>query len=584
MFNKLKRLWGQLYSSQRLQIVGVVALMILAAGAEIFSIGMLLPFLGVLFNPEMKEKNSLIEFIYQHFQQSNHGQIVWGITLFFVFAVLFAASIRVMLLWSQIRVASRIGADLSESLYRSILTRPYIFHTNTNSSQVIVGVSRKADSVVNEIILPCMVVVSSAILIVSISIFLALLNPVVAMSAAVGFGSLYFCVMLATRFRIARYGQTINNQQSAIIKVLQEALGSIRDVIIDGAQELYCKAYKKVDAPLRRAHANNLIIGGAPRYLIEGASVALIAFFSCWLSTQEGGIQAIIPTLGVLILGAQKMLPMLQLSYVNFTQIQGSQAALEDVLEILEHPIPRVNQSAVIQFERELLIDHVFYKYKDDADWAVKNVSLKISKGDRIGFVGGTGSGKSTLLDLIMGLLSPMDGKITVDDVVVSEENCRAWQRHIAHVPQSIYLTDASICENIAFGVPINEIDFELVRRAAEKAQIADLIESMKDGYYTEVGERGARLSGGQRQRIGLARALYKNTDLIVLDEATSALDNDTEAAVISAIENLGPSVTILMVAHRLTTLRGCNKIVTVQNGQIQKIGTYADLIRDAED
>ena len=268
----------------------------------------------------------------------------------------------------------------------------------------------------------------------------------------------------------------------------------------------------------------------------------------------------------------------MQLSYVNFTQIQGGQAALEDVLQILEMALPAIDESTVISFEREIILNKISFRYKTESNLVVRDVSFRIEKGDRIGIVGDTGSGKSSLLDLIMGLLIAEKGEISVDGVFLSDSNSRAWQKHIAHVPQSIYLADTTVLENIAFGIPIDQIDYSRVCMAAEKAKIADVIESWEGGYYSIVGERGARMSGGQKQRIGLARALYKNADVLVLDEATSALDHNTEFSIMAAIGGLGSGVTVLMVTHRLATLKHCNKIIYLQNGAIDRIESLPNL------
>jgi ABC-type multidrug transport system fused ATPase/permease subunit len=575
----LKLLLGHLGGELRFRAGVVLVLMILAAFAEIFSLGLLIPFLGVLLSPNGVLENEYLAPILRRFALQGHEQLVFGVTVLFVAAALAAATVRVALVWCQIRLAYGMGSELSGAIYRRVLSQPYKFHAETNSSQVIADVSRKADRVVNEVILPAMVLVSSMCLISAIAVTLAVINPLVALSAAAGFGVVYLLVMSATRFRVLRYGEVVNRQQAEVIKVLQEALGGIRDIIIDSAQEIYCRIYRRADLPLRRAQANNLIISGSPKYIIEGLSIALIAAFSGWLAIDQGGIQSMIPTLGVLVLGAQKTLPLLQLAYVNVTQIRGGRASLEGVLQVLERPIPKGDKNAVVEFQRNIHFENLWYQYRDDGDWILRGIDLEISKGDRIGFVGKTGSGKSTVLDLIMGLLTPGKGALLIDGLPISDKNCWAWQRHIAHVPQSIYLADATVLENIAFGVPIDEIDFDRARKAAEWAQIAGAIDMWERGYKTVVGERGARLSGGQRQRIGLARAFYKNAEVIILDEATSALDGDTESAVMSAIDTLDSDITLIVVAHRLTTLSCCNKIVHLENGSVKRVGTYADLI-----
>lgn len=577
---RIIRLWAQLQRGSKIRLLLVLLLMLLAAFAEIFSLGLVLPFLGLLLDPELALQNKYVVNLMDLIGFDDRKKFMLFMTVLFVGGALVAASCRVLLIWSQIRLAYGIGSELSEAIYRRILFLPYKFHADNNSSNLITSVSRRADQVVNEVLLPIMVSASSTFLIAAIIVAITYIDPVVAMSAGLAFGLIYFFVLLVTRHRLARYGSVVNRQQAEVIKVLQEALGGIRDIIIDGAQDLYCAVYRRVDVPLRRAQSNNLIIGGSPRFIIEGVSISLIAFFAYFLTSSSGGLQNMLPTLGVLVLGAQKILPLLQVAYVSFSQVQAGQPALEDVLDVLEKPIPKFDSSSIVDFQSEIRLDDIWFRYgSGEEDWVLQKINLRISRGDRIGFVGGTGCGKSTLLDLIMGLLVPNRGKLRIDGIDISEENQGSWQRHIAHVPQSVYLADSSVLQNIAFGVPLEKIDVERVRQAAQSAQIADVIESWEQGYQTVVGERGARLSGGQRQRIGLARALYKNADVLVLDEATSALDNDTESAVMTAIEALDSGITVLIVAHRLTTLNRCNKIVHLKNGEIEKIGTYEQIL-----
>ena len=276
------------------------------------------------------------------------------------------------------------------------------------------------------------------------------------------------------------------------------------------------------------------------------------------------------------------MLPVLQQGFSSWSILRSAQGALSDTLLLLEQPVPasaRSRSPAPLKFEREIRLECVDYKYGKDQAWILKHVSLSIPKGSCIGFVGSTGGGKSTLLDIVMGLLNPVSGALKIDGVPISSENSRGWQAHIAHVPQSIFLADATIAENIAFGVPVDEISLDRVRHAARLAQVASTVEAWPAGYDTRVGERGVRLSGGQRQRIGIARALYKNVDVIVFDEATSALDSATEEAVMRSIAGLDQGLTVLMVAHRLTTLRNCTQVVELAGGTIQRVGSYSEII-----
>jgi ATP-binding cassette subfamily B protein len=363
--------------------------------------------------------------------------------------------------------------------------------------------------------------------------------------------------------------------------VLQEALGGIRDVLLDGTQQLYCNIYRQANQPLRRAQGNNAFIGGSPRFAVEALAIAVIAVLTYALSQRQGGITSALPTLGAIALGAQRLLPALQNCYAAWASIVGNQGSLSEMIDLLDQPVPEEMLQpppAPLPFKQSIRLDAVSYRYEKEGVFVVSDLSITIPKGARVGFVGHTGSGKSTTLDLIMGLLTPTRGQILVDGRPIEGVNRRAWQRNIAHVPQSIFLADASLAENIAFGVPPEEFDMERVRQAARRAQIAEFIEGLPDGYQTRVGERGARLSGGQRQRIGIARALYKRASVLAFDEATSALDNPTEREVMDAIANLDRELTVLLIAHRLTTVRNCDIIFEFEQGRLAAEGSYEQL------
>jgi ABC-type multidrug transport system fused ATPase/permease subunit len=367
------------------------------------------------------------------------------------------------------------------------------------------------------------------------------------------------------------------------MKVLQEGLGGIRDILIDGTQSIYCNAYRSADLPLRRARADNQIFSAAPRFLIEAIGIVLIALIAYSLTGREGGVAAAIPVLGALAIGAQRLLPILQQLYSSWSSLYGAEASLNDVLDLINQPLPsyaRGVRDNPIQFNRFIKLNNVSFRYSNKSPWVLEEINLEIPKGVRIGFIGTTGSGKSTLLDILMALLSPSLGSLEIDETIISENNSRTWQSHIAHVPQSIFLTDATVLENIAFGVPIENINHQLVEKVARQAQIEETIQSWEKNYQTYIGERGVRLSGGQRQRIGIARALYKQAKILVFDEATSALDNKTEAAIMKVIDSLGKDITVLIIAHRLTTLKNCDLVLELGDGRIKSIGTYEQVIK----
>jgi ATP-binding cassette, subfamily B, bacterial PglK len=556
--------------------------MFVASILEVVSVGTVLPFLGVLTAPEQVYQHPLMQPFIQILELSAPSQLILPLTILFVSSAVLAGLIRILLLYTMTRITYATGADLSIKIYNITLYQEYVVHVSRNSSEVINGIISKTSQVVGGVIMPVINLINSTILIISIMVALLVIDTVVALSAFIGIGFLYLGIIRFTGKQLKENSQIIADKSTQMIKSLQEGLGGIRDVLIDGSQEFYSQLYRSADLPMRRASGNNLFIGGSPRFVLEAISMTLIAALAYMMSQKEGGIATAIPVLGALALGAQRLLPALQQAYASLSSLRGVEASLLDVLELLDQTLPEdANQPppTPIQFEREIKLTNLSFAYSKESELILENVNLSIAKGEQIGFMGVTGSGKSTLIDIIMGLLPPTNGELTIDQKKLTRENLRSWQVHIAHVPQNIYLSDSTIEENIAFGVPVKEIDHLRVKEAAKQAQISDMIDSSKDGYQTLVGERGVRLSGGQRQRISIARALYKKADVLIFDEATSALDNETENEVMRAIEGLGGKLTILIIAHRLSTLKMCNRVVKLDKNNVFHISSYKDMV-----
>ena len=555
--------------------------MIAASFAEILSLGAVLPFLAVLTDPNRIFHLPAAQPFIKILGITAPDQLLKPLTITFGLAALISGATRLLLMWANTRLSYAAGADLSISIYRRTLYQPYAVHAARNSSEVINGISTKTGSVIN-IIQQVLALISTTIMLISIMLALLTLDPVIALSAFGGFGLIYAVIIWITRKRQYNNSKCIARESTQVIKSLQEGLGGIRDVLIDKSQGVYCQIYRNADLPLRRAQGNSSFINGAPRYGIEALGMMLIALLAYVLARQPDGIAKAIPVLGALALGAQRLLPMLQQAYGAWSAIQGNQVSLQDTLTLLDQPLPDDAGQPVpepIPFSRQINLENLSFRYSPETPYVLNNLNLSIPKGGSIGFMGFTGSGKSTLLDIIMGLLQPTEGTLNIDGEPIITSNNGAWQAHIAHVPQAIFLADSTIEENIAFGVSKTKIDHKRVRQAAEQAQIADIIETWPKKYQTFVGERGIRLSGGQRQRIGIARALYKRADVIIFDEATSALDNETEQAVMQAIESLSNDLTILIIAHRLTTLKNCDQIVELGDGGIKRIGTYNEIV-----
>lgn len=581
----LHRLWQHLPSHRRRQFLLLLPLILSGSIAEMFNIGAAVTFIGALIAPDKLFKHPIVLKMARDLGISSPSGILLPLTLLFILATLLSGGIRMFLLKSTARLSFTTGSDLCYETYRHALYLPYQIHLERNSSTVISIITGKVDAVINTMHM-VLVFINSTILIISILAILIIVNPPTALAAIASFGISYFLISSYYRSRLEKNARNISNLQTHIIKILQEGFGGIRDIILDGTQPYYSSTYQRTVLPLRQALAETTFISGSPRFVMESLGMTMIAIMAYILSRQEAGAASAIPALGAFALGAQRLLPLLQQGFQAWVTIVTSNALVLDTLEFLDLPLPKEATEPppeALPFRNSIRFEKIGFRYTVNGPLVLDDIDLTIRKGTKVGFVGSTGSGKSTLLDLLMGLIDPTEGRILVDDIPLVGASKRAWQRTIAHVPQNIYLADATIAENIAFGMNKNEIDMVRLRTAAQQASIASFIESHPDGYDAFVGERGIRLSGGQRQRIGIARALYKQASVLVLDEATSALDNATEKDVMDAIENLDHDLTILIIAHRLSTVKQCNLIVEIGQGHVIAQGNYNNLLEKSQ-
>ena len=577
-------LWGVMTPRRRIHLVLLLVLSVVVSLAEMFSIGATLPFLTVLLSPDGLGRAGGAMEAFRRFLEATGPNVTLAATLMFSGAVAFASVLRFLFLTISTRLAGAIASELGARLYQQVLQQSYMEHVTESSSNVIDLIISKVNTTAN-VIYQYIVMISTALISISILAALLALDPLVASVACGSIGCCYFVVGMLTRKLLRANSRMIAVENTSQLKTLQEGLGGIRDVLLDGAQSVYCNAFRAADQRLRKAMADNAIISGSPRYLMETIGTVLIAAIAYQLSHRSGGFAEALPVLGVLAISAQRLLPALQQGFAAWAIISGSHESAADAVERLSRSVSDLSNryaGVVIELRQELRLEEISFRYAPDADWALHGLDLTISKGSRVGFIGQTGGGKSTLLDLIMGLLVPVQGRILVDGHPITGSAVLPWQKSIAHVPQAIFLSDASIAENIAFGVQRDQINFDRVQRAARQAQIADFIEGRTLGYDEIVGERGVRLSGGQRQRIGIARALYKQSTVLVFDEATSALDTATEQSVMGAIRALDGDLTILMISHRLPTLMGCDVIYEIRDGRAVCCGSYEDLVSNA--
>jgi ABC-type multidrug transport system fused ATPase/permease subunit len=572
LWQAVRKLFSLLPRHQKLRLVFLLPALLVGALAEMASIAAIVPFLTLISDPDNVRSLPGFGAAMVFFGLDPAQDALKAATVAFVTIVLVAAVLRLLIVYTTDRIGFLIGNDIQLEVYHRLLHQPYSFHVQRNSSENIADTD-KAIGVAGNVIQPILRSTANTVLGLFIIAGIFLVDPIIATTAALSFGLLYMLIAAFTRNQANKISAVAAQIMPAFLKARQEALGGIRDVLLDRTQSVYTRLFRTIQNKGFNAALRKSVIVEVPRVGVEGLGMIMLAGLAFVLASRPGDTASVLPALGALALGAQRLLPLMQNLYYNWISVASSYVALLDVIEALQRPI-RVNlderpDPSQVPFTSEIRLNAVEFRYTPTTPVVLKGVTLSISKGQRIGLIGKTGCGKSTLTDIIMGLLEPTGGVMLVDGQPITAANVGHWQAHIAHVPQAIYLSDSTLAENIAFGVPVEQIDLERVRRAARQAEVADHIESLPDGYQTFVGERGVRLSGGQRQRIGIARALYKRASVLVFDEATSALDNATEAAVMQSIEALADDLTIIMIAHRLSTLDQCDIIFRLEAGRV---------------
>ena len=551
-----------------------VILTLVGGVAEVVSLGAVVPFIVALTAPEKVLQNPVASRIAGWAGISAPREMIIPLSVLFCVAAIGSGILRVAQLWFNIRFAQVVGSDLCAEVFRRTLYQPYTFHLDHNTSSLLALVMGKVGAVTSAF--QSMLNFSTSVFL-GASIFGALLsvNAPVAMATASLLGFFYYLFARQSAFSLQKNGEIQARESVLFVKVLQESLGGIRDVILDNSQEVVLNIFRKSQRSAAAAGSKNYVTGSIPRFVLEPAALMVLVAVAAVLASSGTSLATMLPLMGVLVFGAQRLMPTLQQAYQMYSQLLGNSEATREVLVVLRQPLSSAAFAAApppLPLLKEISFQQLSFRYGEASPLVLDRVDLRIPKGSRIGFVGKTGGGKSTAVDLIMGLLLPTGGAIKVDGVELTGDRMRAWQRSVAHVPKSIFLADVSLAENIAFGVPLPLIDFALVQHAARQAQIDEFIEQQALKYQALVGERGVRLSGGQRQRIGIARALYKRASVLIFDEASSALDSETEQAVMQSIEQLSRELTIILIAHRVTTVERCEAVYEVAGGNIRLV------------
>ena len=559
---------------RKIQLLSLFFIMLASGVAEILSLATVVPFLSVLSDPERIMSLNITKKIMLVVGLNNEMSLLLAATIVFLLTAIIASLIRLQNLWMNYHLAAAIGHDLSLEAYRRTLYQPYSVHISRNSSSLIKTTTIQIQSTVMSIE-QALNLGTSIILSIALLGTLLFINTSLALLTFFVFGLGYLILSKTAKQRLILNSKLVNQNSDKQIQTLQEGLGSIRDVLLDSRQEWFANKYRDVDWKMRKSLANSNFLAGFPRYMMEGLGLILIAFLGFSLRITNN-VSEVIPLLGTIALAAQKLLPVFQQAYNAWARISSCHSSLEAVIAMVNQPITKIQEYE--KKEKPLNINSiefssVGFNYSSNKKLILSDINFNLQMGEKIGIVGSTGCGKSTLIDILMGLLVPTKGEVLINGKNLhSRKNLiklRDWQKLISTVPQNIYLSDCSIAENIAFGVNKNDISIKKVISAAKKAQLHSFIKSMTGGYSAFVGERGIKLSGGQRQRIAIARALYKESKILIFDEATSALDTRTEKAVIDVINNLSDDLLLIMISHRLSTLDSCNKIFNLTDGNL---------------
>lgn len=568
--NLYKRIWKHLQRRRKFQFVCILFFMVFSSVSELISLGSVIPFLTVLINPDVFFNNSYAQIIINIFGVNNANELTLLLSVFFISIVVLNTLFRLALLWMNTKFSFAIGADFGVNIYKKTLHQPFKNHLETNTAGLVNGIINKANAVVYNTVSPILNILSTTFIFVLFVSSLIFLNSKIALFLIAGFAIFYLLIIFFTKKVLLLDSERIATESTSLIKIINEGFGGIRDIIIDRSQNIFINLFRTSDITLKKAQARNAFINSSPRYIVEAVGIIIIVIIAINLSKNENGILNAIPFLGAIIMGAQRILPLIQQAFSSWALLQGGKYTLIDVLDLLDKPEPKsLSFNKNLLFTKHIQFNNIYFSYSKDLNPVLSGFNLEIKKGSRVGLIGKTGSGKSTFIDVLMGLLAPTKGGIIIDSTKITNKNLHLWQEMIAHVPQDIYLSDKTIVENVAFGVSPNKINLSKVKDALTKAELIESINKMPNKLDTIVGERGVRLSGGQKQRIGIARALYKDASLIIFDEATSSLDSVTEKDIMRTIASLSKDITLIIIAHRFSTLKSCSHIYKLDHGNI---------------
>ena len=581
--DSIKTIVSLLNKDEKKKLVVVIISAIFIAGIEMIGVGSIMPFMTVAANPKMIHENPLLQRFFALLRFTNEKHFMVFLGLMVLFFLVLSNICQALMHYIKIKFTAMRRHSLSQRLLERYLGQDYVFFLNRNSHEFVKNINTEIQQMISVTMMQFVEFISRSIQIIILVTFLFLVNPFSTLGIAIAIMGIYSLIFIFSKRKLNQLGKQRFTCTSEEARIVSEAFWGIKEVKIAGCEHQFVDQYNYYSRRRAKIEIINEIIGDIPKFALETIAFSSIMIFVLFSLVVSGDFNSIAGTVTLYAYAGYRMIPSVQGLFKSLTKMKyGIPSSKRIVAEFglqLKQLIPNSNVSELISLNKELKIDGLFFRYLNAKNDVLRDLSLCIKANTLIGFSGKTGSGKTTLIDVILGLLSPSSGSLFADGVKISTDNIRQWQENVGYVPQSIYLSDNTINSNIAFGIPPSEIDLNRVITASKLAQIHDFVLSeLPDQYETKIGERGVRLSGGQRQRIGIARALYRNPSLLIMDEATSALDNQTEKAVMESIDSLLGTRTIILIAHRLTTLQKCDMIFLIDNGKIRDQGSFNKL------
>lgn len=589
LFRNLLQLLGK---ENRARIIGMLSIMILGAGLEIAGVGSIVPFLGVAGNPQIIQTQPILSAIYTFFKFDSTQSFLITLGVLVIVLTVLSNGVKAWVHFALVRFTRKRRFELSTAMMNQILQQPYLFFLNSNPAELMKNVIEEVNATINGLLMPILSAISKGVIVVGLITFLVVTDPLLAISVAVFFTAVYVILFRLAKKPLHLLGKKRVEATRVRTRILMESLLGIKDVKVLGRESFFSQVFSDASYYLVEADAKNDLIANLPKYILETLAFGGVLGLIMYMIVVNGDFQAAAPMIGLYVVAGYRMLPQFQQLFADMAKAKFNRPSLELLLnsikrlktsEALKKMPVRVEKK--LHMKNQIRVVDLSYRYPNRENYVFQGLNLQIKVNTTVGFVGSSGGGKTTLVDLILGLLDPVNGNIVVDDTPITDLNKPEWMNNIGYVPQAIYLADRSIAENIAFGLSKNEIELDKVKAAARMAHLEDFIETeLPQQWDTLVGDRGIRLSGGQRQRIGIARALYRDPEVLIFDEATSALDGLTEKAIMEALEELTGKKTILLIAHRLTTLTRCDNIYFLDKGEIKHQGTYESLMNTVDE